>query len=261
MFKGSPGCNGEPGDHPPTDTFGIDSLSPTEFWLYAQMHRYIYRPNYRTRARLAAIEFAHVQEHGSIGVGSDRPCVAMHIRHGDKLTEFAKKMWRHDRGSFTHTLNDFVKTGIALAKRHGVDVHDFFLMTDDDDLVSKKQELPDGVKLQFLQGEKRTSSSDMLADKTQFDVSGQNATDSFLSLYTSLHIASRCEFAVVNTGSAISEMILRYACSRQDRCPITHDFHFVQPSGFRTNHEMDGMWKKDIDQLNKWFKTDGQGRR
>ena len=89
------------------------------------------RPNSRTRRAVAARVDAWLETVGGAAWRGKRRCAAVHVRHGDKLTEVWLKARPRDV-SFNLTLDDYVAAALGDASSEGDAI---LLMTDDRDIL------------------------------------------------------------------------------------------------------------------------------
>ena len=169
------------------------------------------------------------------------------------------KDWNlHDRASFNHSGSEYVAKAKELAKTAAVDIRTIFVMTGKP-AISRTSALSffccrffcDGVfhfpsvcwtddqvvledlaalhgDLHFLYVDSaRTRNSgpqDLNMHGSYQPLGSSNQAQAFAQLYLALQLASRCEFFVGNTESAISQTLIYLACSHQPTCPLIYDF-------------------------------------
>ena len=211
---------------------------PDQYAIFknAQLLGFINRPNLRFKLLYETLLADFMAHHGNPSFGSvvldparHTPCAAIHVRHGDKLTELARGTFVEDRATFNHSGLEFVAKAKAMGDWYGVDIRTIFVMTDDLEVIDDLNRAHDDIRFLYVDSH-RQKASDLLSGALHDvlgNLAGKDAAISFATLFLAVQLASRCEYLVVNTGSAISELLLSFACLNQESCPKVYDFRRV----------------------------------
>ena len=230
---------------------GAESCDPLT-WQRAQATLLLQRPNFRFKALTEQAEAAFMQHYGNplFGRGSGNACAAIHVRHGDKLTELqmgkdnpswglAEEAELKAREGFNHSGLEYVAKARELAKSAGIDVRTIFVMTDDQDVIDELRAAKKKLGLTFLWVESaaRTRNSKLPSDHmglpahgalehlSGYEVLGdQHQAHAFGDLYLAVQLAARCEIFVGDRESTISETIYLTACGNNGECPLLFDW-------------------------------------
>ncbi len=207
---------------------GASFLDPFATFSLAQLLGFVNRPNFRFKLLYEALlaDFMAHHSNPSFGSGTAHPCAAVHVRHGDKLTELARGAEYQDRVTFNHSGLEYVAKAKEIGQHYGVDLRTIFVMTDDVEVIEDLNRAHEDIRFLYVDSQ-RQKASDLLHG-ARHDIlgvlAGKNATISFGELFLAVQLASRCQYLVVNTGSTISELLLSYACLYQESCPKVYDF-------------------------------------
>jgi hypothetical protein len=147
--------------------------------------------------------------------GPEGPCVAVHIRLGDKVPECLEEK-KETSCSFLSALPLYIPKAKELLKQlpgfAETSPGAIFVMTDNDTVIEDLQKQHPDVQIDGLRG----SSPNRLQEA---DGSHQLAT-----LLASLQIASRCGAFVGNSESEVSELAILLSCYTQGQCPAVYSF-------------------------------------
>jgi hypothetical protein len=199
---------------------------PYAMFMKAQLLGFVNRPNFRFKRLYETLlaDFMVHHSNPSFGYGTAHPCAAIHVRHGDKLTELAHGY--QDRITFNHSGLEYVAKAKEFGQHYSADIRTIFVMTDDVEVIEDLNRVHEDIRFLYVDSQRQKASD--LMNGAQHDIlgirAGKNATVSFGELFLALQLASQCQYIVVNTGSSISELLLAYACLNQESCPKVYDF-------------------------------------
>jgi hypothetical protein len=201
---------------------------PWTKWFSAGMVGFINRPNFRFALLVDALYADFMALHGAptFGYGTSTPCTAVHVRHGDKLKELAQGY--SDRAMFNHSGLEFVAKAKALGAHYNLTVRTVFVMTDDVAVIEELGKAHADIRFLYVDSHRQRLSELLSGPNADGDIlgvrSGKSAAIEFGELYLALQLASKCEYAVVNTASNIGHLLLSFACWKQMSCPKIFDF-------------------------------------
>lgn len=138
------------------------------------------------------------------------PCVAVHIRRGDKLPEC--RDGKETSCAFQKNLTDYTDVAVDFLKQLDKP-GSIFVMTDDSTFLK-------GVE--FVNGYPVVSMSGKSPDQL-----GRESDDllELVMLLASLNVGSTCDAVVGNSESEVSELLVLYRCMYHGSCPPVHSMN------------------------------------
>lgn len=139
----------------------------------------------------------------------EHPCVAIHIRRGDKLPECSQG--KQSSCAFLKNLTDFTDVAVDFLKQ--LNGRSMFVMTDEAEIVKG---------IDSIQGYPLVSISGKTAPQM---AQSDNGLQELVVLLASLQLAGECDAIVGNSESEVSELAVLFACVQRGTCPPVHSMN------------------------------------